>query len=475
MGENTSRRVRGWSGSWRRSGRRCWGLARVGVTENFFELGGDSILSLQVIARAEQAGLGVALRDLFQKQTIAQLCAGLVPAAAALPPIARVARGAQTVLSYAQRRLWFLWQLEPQSGAYNICGAVRLRGELNEVRTQEALSALVARHESLRTVFVQTQEGEGAQRVLPPFEVRLERSDLSGQGELQTEAAVRVALQEAAGEPFDLLSGPLLRVRLLRVREQEHVLLVTMHHIISDGWSLRVLIEEFGRLYAQGPEGAGLAPLPIQYADYALWQREWLAGGEGERQLGYWRGKLGSEHPVLELPTDRPRLAQASQRGGRYGFGVDERTTRQLRGLGQRLQASLFMVLLGGWGILLHRYTRQGRIRIGVPVANRRRVETEGVIGFFVNTQVLQLEVSGQQSVQGFLGEVREAVLEAQAHADLPFEQLVEALRPQRSLSHNPLFQVMYNHQRDGSCKGCRVWRDSRSRHWSLWGLTTTV
>jgi len=351
-------------------------------------------------------------------------------------------------LSYAQQRLWFLWQLDPTGAAYNLPMAVRLNGVLELPALEQAFSALVARHECLRTTF--GQDGERAfQRVAEPSAVRIAISDLSALApELRVQRA-RQAMAEEAGQSFDLERGPLLNIRLLRLAEQEHVLLLTLHHIIADGWSMNILVDEFARLYDACVAGQAptLSPLSVHYRDYALWQRSWLEAGERERQLAYWRGHLGEEHPVLELPTDRAYPAQASHRGARLEVQVDADLRQQLKTLAQRQGVTLFVVLLASFKTLLYRYSGQTDIRVGGLIANRTRSETEGLIGFFVNTQVLRSEVSGQQSFAGLLQRVREAAAGAQAHQELPFDALIEALQPARSQSHNPLFQVMFNHQ----------------------------
>ncbi|RBH55294.1 MULTISPECIES: non-ribosomal peptide synthetase [Pseudomonas] len=351
-------------------------------------------------------------------------------------------------LSYAQQRLWFLWQLDPTGAAYNLPMAVRLNGVLELPALEQAFSALVARHECLRTTF--GQDGERAfQRVAEPSAVRIAISDLSALApDLRVQRA-RQAMAEEAGQAFDLERGPLLNIRLLRLAEQEHVLLLTLHHIIADGWSMNILVDEFTRLYdaCVAGQAPGLSPLTVHYRDYALWQRSWLEAGERERQLAYWRGHLGEEHPLLDLPTDRAYPAQASHRGARLEVRVDADLRQQLKTLAQRQGVTLFVVLLASFKTLLYRYSGQTDIRVGGLIANRTRSETEGLIGFFVNTQVLRSEVSGQQSFAELLQRVREAAAGAQAHQELPFDALIEALQPARSQSHNPLFQVMFNHQ----------------------------
>ncbi|MGF6109832.1 non-ribosomal peptide synthase/polyketide synthase [Pseudomonas frederiksbergensis] len=351
-------------------------------------------------------------------------------------------------LSYAQQRMWFLWQLDPQSGAYNLPGAVRLKGRLNLAALDQAFASLVARHETLRTVF-QRQPDDSLQQVPASAPLAIEQVDFSGLPAAEREHAVAQAAQQQSLLPFDLAVGPLLRVKLLKLAEQEHVLLLTLHHIVSDGWSMNVLIDEFIRCYDAHDAGAQpqLAPLPIQYSDYALWQRRWLEAGEQARQLEYWQAQLGDEHPVLELPIDHPRPAMPSYRGTRHEFAVDAQLAEQLRATAQKHNITLFMLLLGAFNALLHRYTGQTDIRVGVPIANRNRGEIEGLIGFFVNTQVLRTQLDGQTRVVDLLARIKETALGAQAHQDLPFERLVEALKLERSLSHTPLFQVMYNHQ----------------------------
>ncbi|QXH69762.1 non-ribosomal peptide synthetase [Pseudomonas asgharzadehiana] len=351
-------------------------------------------------------------------------------------------------LSYAQQRMWFLWQLDPASGAYNLPGAVRLKGELSLSAMRQAFAGLVARHETLRTVFQRQPDERLRQVALEPL-LEIEQQDLTGLAPAAREQAVNDAATHQSLLPFDLEHGPLLRVQLLKLDAREHVLLLTLHHIVSDGWSMNVLIDEFIRFYDahERNEAPQLPALPIQYSDYALWQRRWLEAGEQARQLEYWQARLGDEHPVLELPTDRPRPAMPSYQGTRHNFAIAPALAAQLRSCAQQHNVTLFMLLLGAFNVLLHRYTGQGDIRVGVPIANRNRSEVEGLIGFFVNTQVLRTELTGQTRVAELLQGIKEHALGAQAHQELPFERLVEALKVERSLSHTPLFQVMYNHQ----------------------------
>ena len=351
-------------------------------------------------------------------------------------------------LSYAQQRMWFLWQLDPHSAAYNLPMAVRLTGELQAQALEQAFSVLAARHECLRTTF--GQGGERAfQRVAEPQALTLTLTDLTAVPESQRWTLAQQHMMAEATQAFDLEHGPLLSLRLLRLAEQEHVLLLTLHHIIADGWSMNILIDEFMRTYDALVAGRepSLPELTVHYRDYALWQRSWLEAGERERQLDYWRTQLGNEHPVLELPTDRAYPAQSSHQGARLETVIDSALRQELKSLAQRQGVTLFVVLLAAFKTLLHRYSGQTDIRVGGLIANRTRRETEGLIGFFVNTQILRSEVTAQSRFSDVLQNLRQAALGAQVHQDLPFDALIEALQPARSQSHNPLFQVMFNHQ----------------------------
>ncbi|WP_430930002.1 non-ribosomal peptide synthase/polyketide synthase [Pseudomonas aeruginosa] len=422
-------------------------LGHIGRDDNFFELGGHSLLVTQVVSRVRRRlDLQVPLRTLFEHSTLrayAQAVAQLAPAAQG--GIVRCARGASPQLSFAQERQWFIWRLDAHSAAYNIPVALRLKGPLRRDALQGALDLLVQRHETLRTTFVE-HDGAPRQVIHPTLPIAIEerRPPVAGED-------LKGLVETEAHRPFDLQRGPLLRVLLLPLATDECVLVLTLHHIIADGWSMQVLVDELIRVYAalRHDEPPALAELPIQYADFAAWQRQWMDGGERERQLGYWVSRLGGEQPLLELPSDRPRPQQQSHRGRRIGIPLPAELAEALRRLAQAEQGTLFMLLLASFQALLHRYSGQNDIRVGVPIANRNREETEGLIGFFVNTQVLCAELDGQLPFRELLRQVRRAVVEAQGHQDLPFEQLVDALQPERSLSHAPLFQVMYNHQRD--------------------------
>ena len=352
--------------------------------------------------------------------------------------------------SYAQMRQWFLWQLEPGSSAYHISGALRLEGLLNRDALQASFDALVERHESLRTVFRANAEGLVEQVVQQRAGLDIPLIDLGALADGERDVRAQEEARRIAETPFDLTADPLLRVALIRLRAETHLLVVVMHHIVSDGWSLQILVDEFVAHYRARANGqpSRVAPLPIQYADYDVWQRHWLEAGEKERQLDYWKAHLGTEHPVLQLPTDRARRTDGRYRAARHDVALPQKVVDALHRRAQAQGATLFMVLLTGLQVLLHRHTAQQDIRVGVPVANRHRVEAEKVIGFFVNTQVLRNVLTSRTSLLQALDATRDAALGAQSHQDLPFEQLVEALQPERSLGTAPLFQVMFNHQR---------------------------
>ncbi|MGU1982226.1 amino acid adenylation domain-containing protein [Pseudomonas aeruginosa] len=354
-------------------------------------------------------------------------------------------------LSYAQERQWFLWQLEPESSAYHIPTALRLRGRLDIASLQRSFAALVERHESLRTRIARMGD-EWVQVVSADVSLALEVEVQRGLDEQRLLERVEAEI----ARPFDLEQGPLLRVTLLEVDADEHVLVMVQHHIVSDGWSMQLMVEELVQLYAGYSQGLDvvLPALPIQYADYALWQRSWMEAGEKERQLAYWTGLLGGEQPVLELPFDRPRPVRQSHRGAQFILELDIDLSQALRRVAQQEGATAFALLLASFQALLYRYSGQADIRVGVPIANRNRVETERLIGFFVNTQVLKADLDGRMGFDELLAQARQRALEAQAHQDLPFEQLVEALQPERSLSHNPLFQVLFNYQSEARGNG---------------------
>ncbi|MFR0676035.1 condensation domain-containing protein, partial [Enterobacterales bacterium AW_CKDN230030176-1A_HGKHYDSX7] len=418
--------------------------APVGLTDHFFALGGHSLLATQVFSRLREHGIDAPLKTLFEHPTLERFVAALPQAAATshVPALQPVPRDAPLALSHAQQRQWFLWQMDPDSSAYHLPIALRLHGALNLEALQHSVDALVERHETLRTCFLD-QAGEIVQHIEAPRRLPIVQSHLSDP------AALDACIAEEIHRPFDLTQGPLLRVRLLCLDHDHHVLVLTQHHIVSDAVSLHLMVAELVDGYARACQGNAtrLPALAVQYADYAQWQRQWMAAGERERQLAYWVEQLGGEQTVLALPLDRPRPAEQSYRGAQLDLHVPDALAASLRALAERHDVTLFMLLLAAFQALLQRYTGQTDVRVGVPVGNRNRVETEALIGFFVNTQVLRAEVDPRLSFEALLQQVRDTALDAQAHQDLPFEQLVEALAPTRTLSHSPLFQVMFNHQ----------------------------
>ncbi|NEP13158.1 MAG: amino acid adenylation domain-containing protein [Symploca sp. SIO2C1] len=427
----------------------------VGQHQSFFEIGGHSLLATQLISRLRQTfELEIPLRTLFEAPTVFELDQHLCQlrqgdSSLRLPSVTPVPRDGQCLpLSWAQERLWFLEQLEGQSATYNLPEALRLTGKLNVDALEQAFKTVVERHEVLRTRFP-TVDGSPIQEVIPDQTVVVKREQWFHLSEDEWQVHVQQATQEEAQSPFDLATDPLLRVSLLQHSEEEAVLLVTMHHIISDGWSVGVLIREMAQLYQAKVEGkeSPLEPLPIQYGDYALWQQRWLRGEVLEQQLAYWQQQLADTPTLLQLPTDYPRPAVQSYRGAHQDFHFSAELTQQLKRFSQDSGVTLFMLLLAGFGILLYRYSGQCDLLIGSPIANRNRAEIEPLIGFFVNTLVLRLQIENNPSFAEVLHQVRETTLDSYAHQDAPFEQVVETLQPDRSLSHAPLFQVMFGLQ----------------------------
>ncbi|HEV3051338.1 MAG TPA: condensation domain-containing protein, partial [Longimicrobium sp.] len=438
----------------------------VGVDDDFFALGGHSLLATRLLSRVQNAlAVVVPLRALFDGPTVAELAARVDAlrqgGARALPPVVVVDRDRPLPLSFAQERLWFLDRLEAGS-AYNLPAALRLTGALDAPALERSLGEIVCRHEALRTVF---REGDGdAVQVIVPFAgFTIPFEDLSGLDEADRATEVRRRAREDAARPFDLAEGPLFRATLLRVADEEHVLLLCIHHIVFDGWSSGVLFRELGALYAAFVRGEGdpLPPLPVQYADYAVWQREQLQGEVLGRQIGYWKERLAGAPALLELPTDRPRPPVQSHRGARERFDLPRELLDRLQALGRSEGATLYMVMLGAFQLLLSKYSGSEDIVVGSPIAGRTRREVEELIGFFANTLVLRTDLSADPSFRELLGRVREGTLGAYEHQEVPFERLVAELQPERSLSHAPIFQVMFalqNADRSGSgLAGLRV------------------
>ncbi|HMK90598.1 MAG TPA: amino acid adenylation domain-containing protein, partial [Methylocystis sp.] len=435
------------------------GVARVGAEDNFFELGGHSLLAVQAMSRIARAfDREPPLRALFEHPTITGFARAMFAedavATGAATRIPRLPRGDVSPLSFAQQRVWFLDRLSPGDISYNVPVSLRILGRFDLDAAKFALGEIVRRHEALRTRFV-LRAGEARQEILPRLDLAAPVVDLSGLAEGEREPRAQRLAAEETRRPFDLSRGPLLRVLFIDLGtraatgEREHVAAFTAHHIVWDGWSTDILIKEFSALYAAFAQSAP-SPLPelsIQYADYAAWQRERLQGAELERLLAHWRQALSGAPAALELPTDRPRPKIRGFAGASLSFVVSKEITRRLRELSREANATLFMTLLAAFQVLLSRYSGQTDICVGTPVVNRRRVELEGLIGFFLNTLVLRGDLSGDPSFHTFLGRVREASLGMQAHQDLPFERLVEELQPERDMSRSPLFQVWFNLQ----------------------------
>ena len=425
------------------------GLDQVGVHDNFFELGGHSLLATRVPARLRaMLGIELPLRALFEAPTIAELAPRVEELRRSVqgvfaPPLRATQRSGPLQLSFAQERLWFLEQLEVTGPAYNIPRAFRLAGRLDVAALQRSLTELVRRHESLRTRF-REMNGVGAQVIDPAGPVNLSVTDLSGLELAAREVRAGTLMQEEAARRFDLVDRGGFRVELLRLSKEEHILLMTVHHIVFDGWSQGVLFRELSALYEAYALGRAspLAEPQLQYGDYAVWQRAWLQGEVLERQLGYWRERLAGAEP-LSLPTDHPRPAVASFQGAFYSFELSAELTAGLRELARQEEATLFMVVLAGLQVVLSRWSGQEEVVVGTPIAGRTHRETESLVGFFVNTLPLRVRVTGREDFRELLKQVREVALGAYAHQDLPFEKLVAELAPERDLSRQPIVQVM--------------------------------
>ena len=421
------------------------GVEPVGIDDNFFELGGHSLLATQVISRLRKAfQIELPLRCLFESPTVAGLAASIETAMRCereVPPIKPIPREGNLPLSFAQQRLWYLNQLAPDSLFYNVPAAVQLKGGLDVGALEQSLNAIAQRHESLRTSFT-TVNGQPLQFIHPKLDLRLKIVDLTTIE--NPKSKIQNLILEEAQRLFALDAAPLLRVTLLQLSETDNVLLLTMHHIISDGWSMGVLVQEIAALYEAYCAGkpAPLPELPIQYADFAVWQRQWLQGEVLENQLAYWKQQLGNNLPTLELPISRPRPAVQTFKGARQPVALPKTLSEEIKTLSLKSGVTLFMTLLAAFQTLLHWYSTQDDIVVGTDVANRNRAETEGIIGFFINQLVLRTNLEGNPTFRELLARVREVTLGAYAHQDLPFDKLVEVLNPNRDLSRTPLFQV---------------------------------
>jgi amino acid adenylation domain-containing protein len=432
------------------------GLKEVGVHDNFFELGGHSLQATQVASRLENKfHVKIPIRTIFEMPTIAELAVRIAQTKSAIVGpdefssiekhgIRRRETNGPCQLSFAQERLWFLDQLEPDSSAYNVPLALRLSGHLNLAALERSMGEMLRRHEVLRTTFAAINE-QPVQVISSPGAFTLPFIDLSALPGEQREAKARELAGEEAFLPFDLAAGPLLRATLLQLDTWEYMLLLTVHHIISDRWSMGIFYRELSALYEAFSMGktSPLPDLPIQYADFAVWQKEWLRGEVLEKQLMFWKEQLDGVSP-LELPTDRPRPAVQTFHGATKTFAFPKGLTEALQKLSRKEGVTLFMTLLAAFQSLLHRYTGQNDIVVGTPIANRTRAEIEGLIGFFVNTLVMRTDTTGNPAFRELLKQVQKSALDAYAHQDLPFEKLIQELQPERDLSRGPLFQIMF-------------------------------
>ena len=425
------------------------GVERIGGRDDFFELGGHSLLATQVVSRIRESfRVELPLRALFEAPTVVELADRIERVLAAgeeltAPPIEAVPRDGELPLSFAQQRLWVAWRLDPDSAAYNVPLAIRLRGALLVSDLRESLGAAVRRHEMLRTLFREDESGP-VQVILPAAPLDLPVVDLGGLPAAAREAELRRLGDAEAGRPFDLSRGPLTRTTLLLLQPEEHAFLLTMHHIISDGWSLRLLLREVMSSYeaSHGGKAPPLPDLPVQYGDFAVWQRRFLTEGHLATHLDYWRRHLAGAPPHLDLPTDRPRPPVQAFRGKVLGEVLPATLSGSLKTLGRRENATLFMVLLAAFDVVLHHWTGQDDLVVGTDIAGRARIETEPLIGFFINQLVLRTDLTGNPSFRVLLRQVREVTLNAHLHQDLPFDRLVEALGVERDPGRSPLFQV---------------------------------
>ncbi|WP_041199104.1 non-ribosomal peptide synthetase [Burkholderia pseudomallei] len=443
-------------------------VERVSRHDNFFELGGHSLLAVQLVSRLRQAlSVEVALGTVFDAPVLSALAERLeAENTEVLPPIPLAPRDGRIALSLAQQRLWFLTQLEGVSEAYHMSGAVRLDGPLNREVLQRALNRIVMRHEALRTCFVR-EEGEPIQVIQPHADLTVSYHDLREAESIRHEAGNREQRaknlsQAHASAPFDLSRDLPVRVLLLQLADEAHVVQVVMHHIASDGWSVGVFLQELSALYGSfiAEQGDPLAPLPLQYADYAAWQRRWLASGQLEKQGAFWQTNLSGAPTLLELPTDRPRPPKQSHAGASVEVKLGAALSERVKRLSQRHGVTPYMTLLSSWAAVLSRLSGQEEVVIGSPVAGRNRTEVEALIGFFVNTLALRLDLSSEPTVGELLKRTKAQVLSAQAHQDLPFDQVVERVKPPRSTAHPPLFQVMF------------VWQNMPAGELTIPGLT---
>ncbi|MGJ5176283.1 amino acid adenylation domain-containing protein [Bradyrhizobium oligotrophicum] len=426
-------------------------IAKVGRNDDFFMLGGNSIAAAQIAGMVrERLQVDIDLHSFFDVPTLAALAAHVDAAGSvveALPPLQPAAPGSRLLLSPAQERLWFLWSMDPASTAYTVACTLAFEGALDQGLLVQALTEIVARHEVLRTTFA-SHDGRAIQVIHDAPELLVAVDDLRRCAPADRAARTAARRREELARPFDLINGPLLRAVLIQLADDRHELLLSAHHIVADGLSLDVLVTELSALYDALRRGAGTSPPPpcIQYADYAAWQRTWLTTPEADRQLAYWCRRLGETHAPLALPFDRPRQPVQSYRGDTIHVEIPRDLAAKLRALAGQQRVSMFMLLLAAYQLLLFRYSGQSDLRVGVPVAGRRQAELAPLIGCFVNTLVLHADVADDMSFADLLRQAREEVIAALAHQDLPFDRLVDTLKPARSGAYNPLFQVKFNY-----------------------------
>ena len=434
----------------------------IGINDNFFELGGHSLLATQIISRINQEfSISLPLKDLFESPTIASLALAIQvseykTSTVNVPPLKSIERDLDTglpvtepPLSFAQQRLWFLYQLEPDVPFYNIPGAFRLRGDLDHDVLEASINQVIRRHEVLRTRFITSEEGHGIQVVQLDYRLEIPEINLSDLADDERDQRVVDLAQSEAKKPFVLEELPLIRLVLMTLSPSDHVLLLNMHHIVSDGWSMGILAREIVVAYDSiiNNRKTGLPDLPIQYADFSSWQREWLSGEVLDEQLNYWKNQLAGVPSMLELPTDRPRPPIQTFNGNTISFGLSSELSEKIRKISQTEGTTLYITLLAAFQILLFRYSGQPDISVGTPVANRTQPELEELIGFFVNTLVMRTILDIESGFREAIGQVRDVALGAYAHQDIPFEMLVDEVAPDRDISHSPLFQVVFTLQ----------------------------
>ncbi|MDH3716644.1 MAG: amino acid adenylation domain-containing protein, partial [Planctomycetota bacterium] len=461
------------------------GVRQIGIQDDFFLLGGHSLLATQVVSRIHATlGVDLPLRSLFNKPTIASVASAVnslrrSDTSPALPTLSAVMDKERLPLSFSQERMWLVDQLQPPNAGYNIPVAIRLKGPLNKSALEQSVQTIVDRHEALRTT-IQLVDDEPVQVVSPDTRISMQRIDLTDVPLTRREEVLRHRTHELVQQPFDLSRGPLLRVGLLEFADSDHLLLFTKHHVVSDAWSFGVFVKELLTLYNANCAGEScpLKPLPMQYSDFAAWQRHWFQGTVLDNQLHYWRDRL-HDVPVLDLPTDRARPAVQSMNGAEISIDLDESILDPLRSWSQTQDATLCMTMLAAFVTLLHRYTSRNDIAVGFPVANRRWLAVENMIGTFVNTLVIRTQLSGDLSFAELVKIVRDETLAAYEHQDLPFEKLVKELQPHRDLSHSPFVQVMFNYVNislpDVQLRGLDWQRVDVDRRAALFDLTLTV